>query len=197
MKRLIHNRIPALGASLLCGLGIALLSGGCSRNIASVPDSPLAASSSSHAPAAPPASDSEETGPVGAVPDSAPKASDTETEIAWNSDLDDALAQAQKTQTPVMIDFYATWCGPCKLLDEKIYPTADVVREAQNFITVKIDVDQQQALARKYQVSGLPTIVFLDPSGRELHRQSGIDGRVESFVQLMQTAHSKFTPSSI
>lgn len=109
--------------------------------------------------------------------------------------MEAALEKARKTQKPIMIDFFATWCGPCKMLDEKIYPAPAVVEESQNFVCVKVDVDKNSDVARKYSVSGLPSLVFLDASGTEIHRQAGIDGEISSFVNLMQNARSYVTPT--
>ena len=95
-----------------------------------------------------------------------------------------------------MIDFYATWCGPCKMLDAQIYPARPVVEEAQNFISVKIDVDKEQSLAMKYQIQAMPTIVFLDASGQEVHRTQGVSDEPSWFVQEMQTARSKISTTA-
>jgi len=178
------------GVLLLCALSGAVVISGCSRNVAVAPEVVVA----------PQAPVSESV--TSSTPDSTSEKSSTKkpeakgAQIKWEADLDAALARAKKTQKPIMIDFYATWCAPCKLLDEEIYPAADVVKEAQNFVSVKIDVDKEPALREKYKAIGLPMIVFLDPSGNEIHRQLGIDGQVSSFVKLMQTAQARVAPTS-
>lgn len=162
----------------------ALLLSGCSQNVSSAPDAPLASAPISEKPA--PASESEKPAEIKTT-----KA----TTISWQPSLDAALDAAKKTQKPIMIDFFATWCPPCKMLDEKIYPAAAVVEEAENFVCVKVDVDKHADIARKYNVNGLPSLVFLDASGTEIHRQSGIDGTVSSFVSLMENARSYVAPT--
>jgi thiol:disulfide interchange protein len=167
-----------LGVLPVCAV---LLASGCSRNVASAPDTAVASAPTPEN--ITPAPKSEKPSP--------PKA----TKINWQPSLDAALAEAKKTQKPIMIDFFATWCGPCKMLDQQIYPAPAVVEEAQNFISVKVDVDKHTDIARKYNVTGLPSIVFLSASGEEIHRQAGIDGEVSSFVSLMQNARSYVEPT--
>ncbi len=167
-----------LGVLPVCG---AMLLSGCSRNVSSTPSAPIASA---------PTSEKTESAPKNGK-SAASKAS----KISWEPNLDAALDKAKETQKPVMIDFFATWCPPCKLLDEKIYPAAAVVEEAENFVCVKVDVDKHADIARKYNVNGLPSLVFLDAAGTEIHRQSGIDGTVNSFVSLMENARSYVAPT--
>lgn len=76
-----------------------------------------------------------------------------------------------KENKPVLVDFYATWCGPCQLM----HPILDDVKEAvgDKASILKIDVDKNQELASKYQVRGVPTIMVFK-NGEQLFRQSGV-----------------------
>lgn len=72
---------------------------------------------------------------------------------------------------PVLVDFYADWCGPCKMLA----PILKQVKEelGDNIKIIKIDVDKNQSIATKYQVRGVPTMLLFKDK-KQLWRQSGV-----------------------
>ena len=72
---------------------------------------------------------------------------------------------------PVLVDFFATWCGPCQMLS----PVLKQVKEnlGERITIIKIDVDKNQELAQKHQVRGVPTMMLFQ-EGKQLWRQSGV-----------------------
>ncbi len=76
-----------------------------------------------------------------------------------------------QSETPVLIDFYADWCAPCKMLTPII---KDVKAEmGERLKVVKIDVDNNSAIAGRYQIRGVPTMMLFK-EGKVLWRQSGV-----------------------
>jgi thioredoxin 1 len=81
-----------------------------------------------------------------------------------------------KSEKPVLIDFSATWCGPCKTLAPILKQVKDSLGE--RITILKIDVDKNQQLASNYQVRGVPTMILFQ-NGKQLWRQSGVMSKEE------------------
>ena len=80
-----------------------------------------------------------------------------------------------KSNIPVLVDFYADWCGPCKMLS----PTVDeVANENDDVKVVKVNVDESQEVAIKYQVMSIPTLVVIK-NGNEVNRSVGLIDKEE------------------
>ncbi len=107
--------------------------------------------------------------------------------VSWKPYSEQIFQQARTQNKPVIIDFYATWCTPCRELDEVTFHNASLVRQAyKNFVMIKVDLTKgdnpiHERLLQQYGVKGVPTVVFLDENGEE--RQ---DLRLVDFVPYSQ-----------
>ena len=93
--------------------------------------------------------------------------------VQWHDYSDEILQQPAAQGKPVIIDFYADWCAPCRELEELTFHNREVVAQAKDkFLMIKVDVTTggdpfHDELLKRYEVKGVPTIVFLDARGEE------------------------------
>lgn len=90
--------------------------------------------------------------------------------------FDEALVLAAKSGKLLFMDCYTSWCGPCKMLSDKIFPLKEVGDFFnQHFINIKMDMEKGEGkdLAKRYKVRSYPTLLVLDAKGNIVHRLSG------------------------
>jgi thioredoxin 1 len=87
-----------------------------------------------------------------------------------------------KSQAPVLVDFWAPWCGPCKLAEPAVEELSELYKD--KVIIVKINVDENQRSAEQYDIMSIPTTVLIK-GGKEVGRQIGFAGK-QAFENLIK-----------
>ena len=109
----------------------------------------------------------------------------------------EALAKAKKENKLLFVDFYTTWCGPCKKMSKEIFTKEDVgAFFNKNFISLKIDAEKGEGpeLAKKYEVSGFPTMIFFNGDGTENKRLVGATPDAGFFLSFAKQVTGEETP---
>lgn len=96
--------------------------------------------------------------------------------------MNNSFDQIINSEKPVLIDFFATWCGPCQVLGPILKGVKDSLGERVSII--KVDVDKNQELAAMQQVRGVPTMILFQ-NGKQLWRQSGVLSKEEIIKNIL------------
>ena len=110
-------------------------------------------------------------------------------QIMWG-DVKEGAKFAQKNKLPMMMHFTANWCGWCKKLEKEVYVVPEVIKLSQNFVCAKVDFDKEKELVKQYGMKGIPTIIFTNSKGEEVHRIGGYMP-ADSFIEEMNKALKK------
>lgn len=97
---------------------------------------------------------------------------------------DKILLDAKNQQKIILLDFYTSWCGPCKAMDARVFPDTTVSNTLQeHYSLIKLDAEQDELgrlLAARYMVGGYPTYLIIDPSLSVLRKDSGYKDAVKN-----------------
>ncbi len=91
----------------------------------------------------------------------------------WMYSFKDAQKLAVATNKLILIDFTASWCGPCRMMDANTWSTPKVQTLMKKFVSVKIDIDKDREIANRYSIRSIPDIFIVDANGEIIYRSKG------------------------
>ena len=100
----------------------------------------------------------------------------------WGRDARTAFDAARRDGKPLLVDLFADWCGWCKVMEARVFPTPEFARLARDFVLLRVDVEdggEGGELAARYGAESLPTLLVLEPSG-------ALVGAVQGFAEAPQ-----------
>jgi thioredoxin-related protein len=91
----------------------------------------------------------------------------------WQTDFKSAQRLALATNRFILIDFWATWCGPCKKMDQDTWSDKETEELLKDFVLVKVDIDAEKSFANQYGINSIPNMFIVDANGKTLTSFSG------------------------
>lgn len=110
-----------------------------------------------------------------------------EVKISWSEAYKSALEDAAKSQKPVLLFVYASWCGWCKKMERETCADKNIVKLTGSFVCVKINSEEDEEFSAKYKVKEFPCVIFLKSDGTEIERHLGFK-TAEEFAAILEGA---------
>ena len=97
----------------------------------------------------------------------------TMAQIVWVRNYDMAVSVASKSNKLIVMDFWAIWCKPCLMMDEKLWENAEMKKLANNFICLRVNFDYDLRLVSQYGVRAIPRVIIITAGGEVLYDNLG------------------------
>lgn len=114
--------------------------------------------------------------------------------IQWLDYHEKLIKEATIQARPVIIDFTADWCVPCRIMEQRTFTSAPVIAKAKQFLTLRVDLTHStlpkgRSLMERYRIKGVPTVIFLDQRGKEIENLRFYEViKPEEFLKKMEIA---------
>jgi thioredoxin-like negative regulator of GroEL len=102
----------------------------------------------------------------------------------WYTSFEEGQKMALASNRFMIVDFWASWCGPCKMMDMESWNNKNVELVLEDYVKVKIDIDSNRNLALQYGISGIPNMMIMDGNGKVVHSFSGYHDATKLMYEL-------------
>jgi len=106
-------------------------------------------------------------------------------QMYWLNNFNLAKQIANSSGRLIVADFWATWCAPCKVMDEELWKHPEIQKIAVNFVGVRVNVELEKSLVAQYKVKNIPRLVIISSTGDIIWQKDGYDD-AESFLAVLR-----------
>lgn len=118
-------------------------------------------------------------------------------QIKWLTDFSEAARIAAETGKPMLLDFTASWCGPCRKMDQEFWIRGDVAELSERFVCVKIDTDKNAELSKQYRVNAIPNVILTDSAGNAIDSNKGFGKSAdETIIAKINSVLGRYQPKN-
>lgn len=111
----------------------------------------------------------------------------------WRTDFQSAQAEARRLNRPLLVHFYADWCGPCRQMEQNVFRREQVQKELRRLVVaVKVNADRAPDIASRYGIDSLPTDLFVEPDGTPIVQSTGYRN-ANDYIAAVNRAATKYT----
>lgn len=115
----------------------------------------------------------------------------------WETNFAQAETEAKRLGRPLLVHFYAPWCGPCRKMEAQVLNTPELHRTiSDHFVAVKVDIDKQPNVADRFKIKLLPSDCIVSPQGQVIYRSEGPLAK-GSYIATLETTATRFATQQL